>query len=443
MSHRRFAALALVLPLFLPASLAAQGINLRDLLTDFLRGGITLAPVPPPAVSHRAHFIGDDSPQFLALQQFSSQLANQLSSFPLASSAGGFTYRFDPALGVFTRSAESFGPIYAERADTVGKGKFNIGVNYSHFSFDQIDNISLREGDLNLVFTHQDVNSDGSNLLPFVEGDVITAQLFLKIETDITAFVLTYGVSDRFDLGLAIPLVAVDLEAQSNAAIQRFATGETSPIHTFVTGGTEDPLRQSGRASGVGDVVVRGKFQFVQGARGGLALAADVRLPTGEERDLLGTGATQGKASLIGSLHLGTFSPHLNAGYTVSTKGSDDEEIPDQISYIGGFDWAIHPRLTLVADVIGRTFRDSQIVLQESTTFQFNTNPSGTPIQQDSRVLPRLVSRQGNSETLLGSVGVKINPFGNFLLTLNGLFSLSDNGLQDDFAPLVGFDYSF
>src|SRR5512142_3532661 len=128
MSSRRVLSVLVLGGLALGAPCApAQSFNLRDLLTDFLRAGITLAPPPAGFPSHQAHFIGENSPQFLALQQFNTELAVQLSSFPLPSSAGGFTYQFDPALGVLTRASDSFGPIYAERADTLGKGKVNLG----------------------------------------------------------------------------------------------------------------------------------------------------------------------------------------------------------------------------------------------------------------------------------------------------------------------------
>jgi hypothetical protein len=53
------------------------------------------------------------------------------------------------------------------------------------------------------------------------------------------------------------------------------------------------------------------------------------------------------------------------------------------------------------------------------------------------------VTETGDVNQILGSVGVKINPFGNFLLTLNGLFPLNNEGLQDGFTPLIGIDYSF
>lgn len=427
----------------LAARASGQAFNLRDLLTEFLREGITLAPPTAPFPSHEAHFIAGDSPQFGAVQQFSAGIANQLSSFPIASSAGGFTYRFDPALGVFTRTADSFGPVYAERAATIGKGKFNLGLNYSHYTFDRIDDLALRDGELRLVFTHEDVNRDANNLQPWFEGDVITARLFLKIETDITAFVVSYGVTDRLDLGVAVPLVHVDLDAQADATIQRIATSTSAPdIHLFVNGSTSETFRRSGSASGVGDVVLRGKFQLVRGERGGLSIAEDLRLPTGEERDLLGTGATQAKTFLIGSLHLGTFSPHVNAGYTWSSNTDDDTEIPDEISYTVGFDWAVSPRMTFAVDVLGRNFVNSRVVRVVDATFQANTNPGGPP-NIVTATFPRLVAEEGDSNALLGSVGLKINPFGNVLLTVNGLFRLNREGLQDDFAPLVGVDWSF
>src|SRR5258706_6802506 len=124
----RRAALVLAAVSVLPASLAAQSFNLRDLLTNFFREGITLAEPPAGSTfpSHAHHFVGDAS--LVPLEQLNSELATQLSTFPLASSAGGFTYQLDPALGVLTRAPDSFGPIYPDRPDSTGKGKFPIGL---------------------------------------------------------------------------------------------------------------------------------------------------------------------------------------------------------------------------------------------------------------------------------------------------------------------------
>ncbi|MEO8216775.1 MAG: transporter [Acidobacteriota bacterium] len=432
------------LMVFAATGASAQTLNLRDLLTNFLLEGVVLSPPPPTSgfPSHEAHFIGTDSLQFQALQQFNASLSQQLSSFPLPSSAGGFTYEYDPQLGVFNRASNSFGPVYAERANTIGRGKFNLGINASHFSFDHLDDLSLRDGDVRLVFTHVDVNRDGNSEVPFFEGDLITGQLFLKVDSDITAFVMTYGVTDRLDIGAAIPLVRVQIDAQSNLQLQRIATGQSSTIHQFLNGSRAETVSQSGSASGVGDVLLRAKYRLVQTPSAGLAIGGDLRLPTGEERDLLGTGATQVKALVIGSLTAGAFSPHVNAGYLWSSGGQQD--IPNEIDYAAGFDWAVHPRMTLAVDVLGRDVLDSRSVSVEPVTFRANTNPDSTtaPVITTAQ-FPSLLTTVQDSNALSGSIGVKFNPFGNILITVNGLFALNNKGLQSDFSPLIGLDYSF
>ena len=54
-------------------------------------------------------------------------LSDQLSSFPLVSASGGFTWSVDTASGAFTRASDSFGPVFAERALTIGRRRLNVG----------------------------------------------------------------------------------------------------------------------------------------------------------------------------------------------------------------------------------------------------------------------------------------------------------------------------
>ena len=78
--------------------------------------------------THRAHFDSSFRENF---SPFNTALAAQLTSLPLPSTAAGFTYTYDPTLGIYNRSAQSFGPILAERAETIGKGKFYVGFSIS------------------------------------------------------------------------------------------------------------------------------------------------------------------------------------------------------------------------------------------------------------------------------------------------------------------------
>lgn len=421
----------------------AGTLNLRDLLTSFLLNGIFLADPPPDSgfQTHAAHFISEDSLQFAAVQQFSNEFASQVSSYPLPSPGGGFTYAFDPAVGTLTRSSESFGPIFGERADTIGRGRFNIGVNHTSYSFSEIGDASLRDGDLRLVFTHEDVNRDQSQLSPWFEGDILTARLYLKVESEVTAFIVNYGVSDRLDIGAAIPMVNVSVDARSDVNVQRLATGSASPIHVFPNGTQSDVIGQRGTASGVGDVALRLKYRVLKNPRAGLSLAADLRLPTGESADLLGTGAARVGAIAIGSLTAGRFSPHLNVGYSVSQEVRGVEQ-PDELTYAAGFDLAVSPRLTVAMDLLGTRRIDAGIVDVQETSFQANVAPGGPP-QIINASFPRLVVREGDATTYLGSVGVKMNPVGNLLLTVNGIFGVQGDGLKPRFAPMFGVDYSF
>ncbi len=239
---------------------------------------------------------------------------------------------------------------------------------------------------------------------------------------DVTAFVLTYGLFDGLDIGAAIPIERVDITAQTDAVVERLATQQNTTIHRFLDGSSRETFETSGSASGLGDILIRAKYQFLRGrAGGGLALGADVRLPTGEERDLLGTGTTLAGGFLIGSLQLGTFSPHINGGYTWSSNAPDPNEpltveastIPNQVSYAAGFDWAIHPRVTFIVDVLGRTYLNSQtvtLVNQEYTAVTGDNiggsclcEPEGeNPPRTIHRTFQRLSSSEANLDTLLG-----------------------------------------
>jgi len=410
--------------------------NLRDLLTDFLRTGIVLAP-PQEGVDHSAHFIAQGSSQFDALEKLSGSLAREISRVPLSSSAGGFAFEIDPALGIPVRPTESFGPVYAERPYTVGEGKFNLGVSHSRFTFDSIDDINLREGEVELLFSHQDVGVEGE-LDVLAEGDVIRAALFLKLDTQITNFVGTYGVAPNLDLGLVVPVIDIDVEYSAAAEIDRLSTINEPSTHEFPDGGITQNLSRSGQASGLGDVLLRAKYRFSDRENIQFAGVADIRFPTGDELDLLGTGEWSGRAAFIASLNNPAVSPHLNLGYA-QTGGEDGS---GEVDYVFGVDWAVDPKLTVAVDFLGRSVLSTTRASLASTDHRYLDPDDQTFIRETSfSVLTEESDYTRN--TLDASIGFKINVFGNFLVTTNGLLPLSSGGLRDDFTGLLGFDYSF
>src|SRR5688572_25914276 len=146
------------------ASSGAQEVPLAQLLLRFF------SPHNPLILqdafgqfTHAAHFVSQPSAQG-TLRQLNQGIASQLSTFPLGSSSAGFTYTFDPALGVFNRSTETFGPVFAERPITAGKGKLSFGVTHLRASYDEFEGQGLRDGDIKLYLTHQDVDMSGNTL---------------------------------------------------------------------------------------------------------------------------------------------------------------------------------------------------------------------------------------------------------------------------------------
>ena len=115
----------------------------RNLSSIFTRlygpNGLTVdsLTVLPGGDTHSGHFNADFQSEFV---QFGTALTSKLVSVPLPSLASGFTYEFDPSLGVFNRTTQSFGPILAERAETIGANRISFGFAFQRLSFDTIEN---------------------------------------------------------------------------------------------------------------------------------------------------------------------------------------------------------------------------------------------------------------------------------------------------------------
>src|SRR6185369_6792351 len=109
------------------------------------------------------------------------------------------------------------------------------------------------------------------------------------------------GVTDRLDVGVAAPLVALSIDG--------------SRVNTY-RGRAFTQATASARAVGLADLVVRSKYTVFAEDTVGLAALVDVRLPTGRQEDLLGAGSAAIKFSGIGSLEEGRLSAHANAGFS-------------------------------------------------------------------------------------------------------------------------------
>jgi hypothetical protein len=383
-------------------------------------------------VSHSAHFNSGFESEF---SQFGTALTGQIVSLPLPAPASGFTYQFDPGLGVFTRSTSSFGPILAERADTIGARRVSIGFAYQRLAFDSIENIDLQS--VPAVFTHDNAELRGGR------EDVITTVNSIDSEVSRSAAFITYGVTNDLDVSIAVPYITTDIVVTSDATVRRIGT--TIPeIHFFRA--ADDSIGDSriytafGHASGIGDITIRMKQAIKKSPRNGIALGLDLRLPTGDENNLLGTGAPAVQPFAAWSATYGTFAPHINLGYQwngSSTLAGDieagvSEDLPDVAVYALGAVVAVHPRVTLALDVLGRYIIDSpRVRLEDFVALDGHS------------VYPNIAFDTGSINELSSAVGLKINVAGRLLLNTNLLMRLNSGGLRDKISPLVGVEYAF
>src|SRR5262245_22084074 len=210
-----------------PAALHAQaGMDARGLVTllptVFGSRGLTVNSevYTLDGSTHAAHFNNAFQQDF---RRFNMAIASQLSALPLPSPATGFTYRFDADTGTFVRSTQSFGPILADRAETIGRGKIVLSYNLQAFSFDSLDGVDLRH--VPAVFTHDDAQLGGGRT------DVVVTDNALKLSVHQYTGIATFGVTDRLDVSFAIPLINTRLAVASTAVIHRFGTMPEEEVH--------------------------------------------------------------------------------------------------------------------------------------------------------------------------------------------------------------------
>jgi hypothetical protein len=386
----------------------------------------------PDGSTHSAHFNSAFQSEFT---QFNIALASQLAAIPLPTPASGFTYTFDSALGVFQRSTQSFGPILTERAETIGRKKVTFGVTFQHFGFDSLEGLSL--GSVPAVFTHDDSQLGGGR------SDLVSTTNSIDAAVDQTVVFVSYGLGSRLDLSVAVPLVAVDLAARSQAQVQRVGTASSPATHFYDDGsggfGSLQTYTSSGHASGIGDIVVRLKANPVHTESMALALGIDGRIPTGDEADLLGLGAFGFKPFAVLSLSQGRVAPHLNVAYLWNGKSvlagdvatGRKEDMPDQVQYAVGADIGVSKRLTLAFDYLGTYVIDSPRLVREIFT------------AANGQSFPQIGFVTESYNLANGAAGLKFNPVGRLLIDFNVLFKLDSAGLRDKVTPLFGIEYAF
>jgi hypothetical protein len=350
---------------------------------------------------------------------FNEAFGTQIGQLPLATPASGFIYTFDKSVSVYTSAQESFGPLLAERAETIGPHKIYFAFTYQRFDFSEIDGNDFKR--LPILFYYPSPNS----------ATVVTATEN-RLDAHVDQYVVfgTLGLTDRIDLSLALPINNISMSLNTRGT--EYAT-QSSAMTSF----TE---YVPGSANGVGDFTLSAKGTLLKYEKFGVALGMDLRFPTGDEANFLGSGAYGIKPYLVFSRR-GRIAPHLNAGYQwngfsdLATDQNGKHHLPGYFGYAAGADIGVTKRLTLVGDLAGQYFFDApQVSSPENVTATVNN-------QKDS--FSSIVLVNGSYKVNNLGVGLKANPWRHLLISANALVKLDEGGVRARVVPLVGISYSF
>jgi len=350
---------------------------------------------------------------------FNEAFGTQIAQLPLATPASGFLFTFDKARGVYRDSQESFGPLVAERVETIGRHKGYLAFTYQRFTFSEIDGNSLK--DLPLLFTFSDS-----------QGPQVVTSTHNRVDAKVDQFVIfgTFGLTRHVDVSLAVPFEKVSMGASASGTEYSTNSAAQASFTEFI----------AGSASGPGDLVISAKGTLMQHERLGMAWGAEVRLPTGDAQNFLGSGAYGIKPYFVVASR-GKIAPHLNVGYQwnshsiLATNQSGEQALPRALNYALGADMGVTKRLTVVADWTGEVFFNAP---QVSSPRSLSEMVNGI-----SRPFPSVVLVNGNYQVNSIAIGAKANPAKHLLISGNITVRTGGGGLKATIVPLVGISYSF
>jgi hypothetical protein len=344
-------------------------------------------------------------------------------SVPVISSSAGFTYRYNASTEIFERTSETLGPLFMERPDTLGRNKFNVSVSFQFVELNAFDGTDLKE-----------LQSDDPIVIRTAVGGTPTGfratqlRYSLGLQQYVTSISATYGITDDLDINLLVPIIATRLRVGVHATDVAAAglDGVFTPAPGFERVG-----HTKGDAVGVGDILIRSKYQLPRWEWLRSAVGLQLRLPSGDSSDFQGTGDVE----LSPFLYLSTVlwnrvEPALNVGIDYNA----DDVSQSAARYALGVDVDATRWCNVNVAYLGRSqFEGSD----ENTNFQ---HLRGGQLVSE----PLLGLDFGRKDTSDLSFGVRFVVWGNVMVYANGIYAINDEGLRNDtIIPAGGVEATF
>lgn len=251
-------------------------------------------------------------------------------ALPLPAPSAGVSYSFDAATGTFQRDPSTFGQIYLERADPLGSGRLNVSLVYQYVSLEALEGHGV-----NPLRTAAPI--------PVTDryAAVDLASLAIDAEVHQFLFAASYGIGDQAEVSIAVPLTYSHISI--NAPITGAALTEEGELVLI-----EEQVRDDDNPVGIGDILLRGKYRFLEQEDFDLAAGLLLRLPVGSEDDLQGIGYLEVSPALLASTRVFRLAPwarlqgHVNAAIDFDTEDVDASDARWGL----GLDWGMTDRIT-------------------------------------------------------------------------------------------------
>lgn len=340
---------------------------------------------------------------------------------------------------------DSYGSLATNKAATIGRGNFAVGLSYQHSRFRDFDGEPIGRlisseaigdpviGEEIEVF----ILPDGSLLGIGNDIEVTNSSLQVtgvKFTADVITLSMTYGLLDRLDIGALIPYVFLRTEGKAVLTFDATSTivgirddginppqivvgGPGEELSGSITGATiSDDFEED--FEGLGDTVLFAKFQVLSqpGLIGethtpaplDLAIQTELQIPTGNENNFLGTGNIDVAFRLIAQREIVAQRLRVRGEIGYNFSGTDSDF--SAVEFKGGLEWLPLPSSTLPLAL------SVELIGSESDEF-------------DSIVDAAV----GAKYILPGDVGF----FGGIR------FPLNENGLRPGVTPIIGIEKTF
>jgi hypothetical protein len=408
---------------------AQKLICLFPISTQVLSNASALGTPPPGSAGGNSGFALASQ----VAQSLDIAIASQASQLPLASASAGTIVLYKAGV---PQTLSNLGPILTDRAQAIGRGKVFIGFTASQFVFTDIDGHSL--GSLPFGYLRTAYNQNH-----VAQSTTYTKQTTdLKFTIDQYIAVGTLGLTKRVDLSVIVPWERVSFGDTLKQSTNYVVDVNNNLLFSY----TLPSSYSSGDRSGVGDIVINGKGVLYSGERATFAGGMNLRVPSGDDLNFLGSGAF-GFNPYLDYSYLRVVSPHAKIGYQWNTKtelnnptqtANGKQSLPGGVQYDFGADWAAKRYLTVAADLLGSQYVNTPrlISTQTTVTTHVGANTESIPI-------PSTISQNSAYSISNLSTGLKLNPYRNLVFSGNVLFQLNNNGLRARPTPLIGVSYKF